>query len=447
MKRLNAVMTKVVVFAACALAVWTSPAQATATRVDITSAPEGAAVEIDGEARGATPVTFYDLKPGVHRLKYRLPGYEDCDQYFTLVAGQPQQRSAMLDEQSGILLLKSDPEGAQIEIDGSVLGVTPRLVTTLGIARPHRVTLSKAGYRPSAFDLRFDGRKPVVRTESLVLDSGVVDVISDPAGAEVTVNGIVRGRTPLQVSGVPKGRATVRLRLDGYGEEVRELAVNAGDRETLSVVMKGLPGTLSLVSLPEGARFYVNGEYRGKSPVSLASLKPGSYQVRAELDGYGTLDRTIELANGASAREEFRLSNVMGRIELRTAPAGAQILLDGRTVGVTSSKDPQAEFSDVFSIEKVMAGEHVVTIRMDGYAEEVRHPKVEEQKTQQAKIRLRRIFTPNVEIVTETGTFTGVLIHSKRDIVTVEVSPGITRGFPRESIRKLHFIEKGAKAK
>lgn len=423
-------------------AAWMGFAQTQALRVDITSQPEGATVIVDGQDRGVTPLTLFDLAPGRHQLKYRMFGYVERDRFFKLEEGVPLQRSVVMEPEKGLLLIKSVPEGCNISIDGISVGMTPRLVTNLDTKDTHKVTLRAAGYRPSTFEVKFNGRTPIVHEETLVLDSGIVEIQTDPAGADVTVNGIARGTTPVTVSDIPKGRATVKLSMNGFKDESRELSINAGDRQVLSVLLQGLPGTLSLSSIPEGARFYVNGEYRGKTSVVIPGLAPGDYLVRAELEGYGTETRRITIDNGSMPREEFRLSNQMGRIELRTAPAGVQVLLDGRIIGTTKSSDDEAEYSDVFAIENVLEGEHVLLMRADGYAEAVRHPKVQSTKTLPLKFALRRIFKPDVEILTDQGTYRGVLVKNKNsaDFVTIEVKPGIEQSFPKASIRSLNFL-------
>lgn len=437
-------MKKFLLFAIAAVSTaWTGFAQTPAVRVEVTSQPEGATVIIDGQDRGITPLTLFDLAPGRHLLKYRMFGYVERDRFFKVEAGVPLQRSVVMEPEKGLLLIKSVPEGCNISINGISVGMTPRLITNLDTKDIHRVTLRSAGYRPSTFEVKFNGRTPLVHEETLVLDSGIVEIQTEPAGADVTVNGIARGKTPITVNDIPKGRASVKLSLNGFKDESRELSINAGDRQVLSVLLQGLPGTLSLSSVPDGARFYVNGEYRGKTSVVLPGLAPGDYVVRAELEGYGTETRRIAIDNGSTPREEFRLSNQMGRIELRTIPAGVQVLLDGRIVGTTKSTDDEAEFSDVFAIENVLEGEHVLLLRADGYAESVRHPKVQSMKTLQQSVRLRRVFKPDVEIKTDQGTYCGVLVKSKNsaDFVTIEVKPGIEQSFPRASIRSINFIE------
>lgn len=429
------------VFALAVLGMVAVAADPQPTRVSISSNPSGASVIIDGVDRGTTPITIFDLAPGRHHLKYRLAGYVERNRFFnTNDEGPFIEKSETLEEEKGLLLLKTEPAGADISIDGMSVGRTPRLVTHLAAKDSYSVRFRKAGYQDQTITVRFEGRKPMVREEKLVLSSGTVNVMSEPAGAEVTVNGIVRGKSPIKVTGIPKGRAVIKFKLDGFAEETRELAVNSGDVQALSVVLAGLPGTLQLSSVPDGARFYVNDASYGKGPVAIPGLKPGDYTVRAELEGYGTMTKTISIANGASANEEFRLSNMMGRIELRTSPADVVVNLDGRVVGRTRSADRNAEFSDVFVIDNVLEGEHSLILTRDGYSETVGHPKVESNKTAQFRVRMRRIFTPDVEIETARGTYTGVLVANGPVGVVVEVSLGITRSFPKEEIRKITFL-------
>ena len=413
-------------------------------QVNITSQPEGATVIIDGKDRGTTPLPLFDLAPGRHHLKYRMAGYVERDRFFNTQEAQGSylEKNEVLEEEKGLLLLKTEPEGCDIQVDGVSVGRTPRLITHLAVNGTYNVRLRKAGYQDQTIKVKFEGRKPLVREEKLVLASGTIDISSEPAGAEVTVNGIVKGQTPLRVTEVPRGRATVKFRLDGFAEEVRELAINAGDVQALPIVLKGLPGTLQLTSVPEGARFYVNNEAKGKGPLSIPGLKPGEYTVRAELEGYGTLTKTVRIDNGQSASEEFRMSNVMGRIEVRSCPVGAQVFLDGRLCGVTKSKDSLAEFSDILPIENVMEGEHTLVLKMEGFADKTSHPKVKsEQTAKYHNQRLRRIFTPDVEIITARGNYQGVLISRSGDWVEIETKPGITQSFARDEIRDIKFIK------
>ena len=412
-----------------------------AIRCDFTSQPDGATVIIDGMTRGVTPLTLYDLAPGRRHVRFELANYEGVDEFMFLREGGAVSKNAVLSPVKGILLLETEPAGCDISLDGVSFGKTPRLITSLDAKGAYRLLVQKPGYQPRTVEVKFNGRIPLVKNESLVIDSGIIEITSEPAGAEVTVNGQPRGLTPTKVDGVPKGRATVEIKKNGFEDESRELSIVAGESQTLFVKLNGLPGTMSLSSIPDGARFYVNDRPEGKGPISLTGLKPGSYTIRVEKEGFATSTKTVSLENGGAIVEEFRLENVMGRIEVRTIPSGVEVFLDGSRIGITKAKGDDGGASEVFAIENVREGEHTLAFRCEGYAEVTKHPVVENRKTQTVTARLKRVFTPNVEITTDSGVHRGILISNTANGVEVEVSLGITRTFPHSEVRKLEFIK------
>lgn len=414
------------------------------TRVGITSQPDRATVYIDGRIRGQTPIMLFDLEEGVHHLKYHLNGYEDVDDYIDISEGPIINRSAVLTEEKGLLLIKTDPVGCQIKIDGATVGETPRFIGNLSVKDVHTVQLSKTGYRDQTLTIRFKGREPIVREEKLILDSGVVNIITEPANAEVTVNGIVKGHSPILVSDLPKGTAIVRLKLDGYMDETRELRLNAGDQQTLSVPMVALPGTLHIVTTPAHVSIYLNNEIRGTSPISIPRLSPGEYVVRCEAEGFAPFSKTITIDNGKSLREEFCLDNIMGRIELKTSPVGASIFLDGRKVGETGSlAGIHADDSDTFSISDVVEGEHTIIIRKVGYHDVAKTIQVKAKGTVRIPhIYLKKAFVPDVEITTTDGMFRGVYKGQTSSTIILETTPGVEYPIPRDFIRKVEYLSK-----
>lgn len=413
---------------------------AASSRVDFRSSPKGAKVIVDGVARGQTPLRLFDIPEGDHHATLLLANHEPADLFFTLQEGTYSSQYAELTPDKGLLLMTSEPTGCDITLDGLSLGTTPRLITTLNTEGKYRLLLQKPGYQPRHVEVKFDGRTPLVKKETLILDSGTLQITSDPIGAAVTVNGIPRGNTPLTVKRIPKGRATVTLSLEGYSEAVREFTLNAGESQNVFIRMDGLPGTLKLSTLPETARIYVDDVAQDKGSCVLTGLKPGSYMVRAELEGYGTIEKPISIGNGQTVVEELRLKNIMGSLEVRTSPSGVKVYLDGRYCGLSRSTDPSAMLSDLLSVPNVKEGEHTLLAKANGYAEYARTIKVEPSKATQVKIALRRIFIPDVEIETDSGTYRGILLEQDESSVQIEVALGVTRSFSRETIRKLTML-------
>lgn len=417
------------------------------TRVDFTSQPEGASVIVDGATRGVTPMTLFDLKVGVrHHVRFDLKNHEPYDEFFDLPEGSYLTKNAELPPVMGLVLVTTEPAGCNISLDGRSLGETPRLLTKLEAGGTYRLLLQKPGYQARTLEVKPVGRTPLVKHETLILDSGIVMISTDPAGAEVMVNGITRGKTPLTVRDIPKGRATVTLRHAGYKDESRELSLSAGDSQNLFVKMEGIPGSISVSSVPEGARFYLNGDFRGKGAMKISNLAPGTYKVRAEIDNYGPVEREVTVGFGEAVSEEFRLTSTLGWLEIRTIPVGAIVSVDGRTCGTTKSEDPKAKASDILRVDGIAEGEHTVTARAAGYNEVTKHVTTEASKSAQVNIQLKRVFKPDIEIETDTGVHSGILINNGADHITIEVSMGVQRTFPRTEVRKITFLSSiGAK--
>ena len=301
--------------------------------------------------------------------------------------------------------------------------------------------LSLNGYQTKRIDVQTDGRHPLVRTETLALDSGVVDCTTEPAGATVFVNGIERGVTPITLSNIPKGVATVVFRLAGYKDETRELRLAPGDSQALAVQLKGQPAKLAIVSSPEGAKVFVDDDYQGKTPATISTLAGGAHKIRIELAGYAPVTRDVTLENGAVKTEEFKLESMLGRLEIVTIPAGAKVSIDGRAVGTTRSLGGGAR-SQILSVENVAAGERSVLVHLDGYRDTSRKILIKAKDTSKLTVKLPRVFQPDTELETVSGIHHGVLVETDfLGNVTLEVSPGVQQTFRNEDIRKIKSLK------
>lgn len=98
-------------------------------KLDITSAPVGATVKVDGEERGTTPLTLTDLdveEGQTQTLTFEFEGYITHEEKITWE--QPEQSLAVTLEQAAkerVITVKSIPSSAKVYIDGNKKGETP----------------------------------------------------------------------------------------------------------------------------------------------------------------------------------------------------------------------------------------------------------------------------------------------------------------------------------
>ncbi len=437
---------KIHVFSACCALLCALAASAVGqelpARLDVTAQPEGAKVVVDGKLHGPAPFSVFGLEPGSHLLRVEAPSCVTQHAFVQIKPGAFEQKNFQLAEEKGIILVKTEPAGADVKCNGVSLGVTPLLVTSLASGRAHSLVLSLNGYQTKKIEVRTDGRRPLVREEELSLDSGVVECSTEPEGATVIVNGVERGVTPIKLTNVPKGLATIVFRLAGYEEETRELRMQAGASQTLSLRLKGRAAQLKVVSTPEGARVFIDDDFKGKTPLDLSSVKPGEHSLRVELEGYAPATRTVEIANAGESTEEFTLESTLGRIEIITTPPGARVFIDGKSAGTTAEQGDSVK-SKLLAIEKVAVGSHTVLVHCDGYEDKGYKINVTSRETTQLYARLKRIFTPDTVVDTTRGIVRGVLVEKDPlGNITLETAPGVQQRILAPDVRKVSAIEK-----
>ena len=136
----------------------------------------------------------------------------------------------------GTLVVQTNPNGATVEIDGQPRGVTP-LSVNLSPGR-HTLKLANEG-NVRSMPVTIEAGSQVSqlielpRAASLL---GELQVRTEPAGAQVTVDGHVYGKAPLTVEGLAPGTHSVVLDNE-LGSMTQEVKIEAGTTASLVVPM------------------------------------------------------------------------------------------------------------------------------------------------------------------------------------------------------------------
>lgn len=162
--------------------------------------------------------------------------------------------------------------------------------------------------------------------------SGRMTVYSDPAGASVTVDGLFRGTTPVEVT-LPIGSHQLDVQ---NGGSIQSKTISIGDRDGLTERMT-FPGGdevggLAISTYPARGRITVDGVPRGLSPVNLGGLTPGSHTVAIETS-LGSQEQDVIVKGGALLSLAVQTVSWI-KVE---APYALQVSEDGRVLGTTGS--------------------------------------------------------------------------------------------------------------
>jgi len=223
---------------------------------------------------------------------------------------------------TGQMFIDSTPQGAQVRIDGAsdARWVTPLTLPGLQPGQ-HSVTVSKAGYSTDARSVGIaSGSRSSVVIHLAELMAALA-VKSDPAGANVYIDGRDTGkRTPAQIS-VAKGQHIMLVRMMGYIDETTNAQFLSGQTVTWSPALRPLGNVdnirtvgkmkklfggnggqgqvaVSIHTQPKGAQIAINQRMLEKgSPVEVM-LDPGNYVVDISLTGYAPIHKVINAEKG-----------------------------------------------------------------------------------------------------------------------------------------------------
>ncbi|HET7745845.1 MAG TPA: TonB family protein, partial [Vicinamibacteria bacterium] len=142
---------------------------------------------------------------------------------------------------AGSVHVESTPPGATVTVDGQARGVTPVDVTGLALGT-HEVKVELRGFAPvtqtvelTAATPRVDFTAPLSRSAPA---TGAAEVISQPPGATVVIDGTPSGQTPFSAPRLRAGLHQVELRRDGYEVWTGTIDVQAGKKARLDAALR-----------------------------------------------------------------------------------------------------------------------------------------------------------------------------------------------------------------
>jgi formylglycine-generating enzyme required for sulfatase activity len=293
--------------------------------------PGGVKAEISADGARIGPVPgIVDVPAGERTLTFKAPRYLDHVERMTILGGgEKQDLKVALKPNFGIVTMSSVPAGAQIEIDGQNAGVTPaRVAMDSGI---RRVQLTAPGLRPWTSSIVITAGKPeAIGPVTLGLADAHVTVRSVPSGAQVTTGGSFRGITPVSIDLAPGVTHTVTVARAGYAPWTRDVFAEPDKSSTLDARLAALLVDVRIQGTPEDAEVFVNGESRGKAPVSL-QLPASRHRLEVRHEGYNPLPVDLVLAPGIARTIDFKLVNpkdVAGNApKILTTKGGIRLLI------------------------------------------------------------------------------------------------------------------------
>lgn len=299
-----------------------------AVRIEVE--PADARVDLDG-GLALRIGGHHFARAGDYSVAMSRDGYVSRRERIEVTAAENQAFKFSLDKLPGRLDVRT-PVAATVSLGGKEIGKAPGEVRLP--AGRHELLITAPRYLPLRSVVNIEGmERRQTLTPRLVAAWAPVRVLSEPAGAEVRIDGKAQGNTPAKLE-LDAGTHRVELRHPGFRTWVSDLQVVANQPQTLGPVRLGLPdGTLVVRTEPAGANVSVGGAFRGRTPVTLDVRPDVALALVAARDGYEPATTSLTIGPGERREVQLALTPILGEVTVLAEPAAAEVFANGRRVG------------------------------------------------------------------------------------------------------------------
>lgn len=240
-----------------------APAAIIPGQLAVDSIPQGAQVQLDGKSDPSwvTPFAFTNLEPGQHSITISKAGYATDTRTVNVVSGIRATSAAHLTQLMATLVVKSDPPGANIYIDGRDVGTKTPVQVSIDKGQ-HVVLVRMSGYIDETTSMQFVlgqtfnfaptlrslGNTENIKTMGKVsklfggkgapAGQGMISIHTQPKGAQVTINQhMLDKNSPVDVALDP-GNYVVDITLSGYAPIHKVVTADKGGKVVVDEVMQ-----------------------------------------------------------------------------------------------------------------------------------------------------------------------------------------------------------------
>ena len=153
------------------------------------------------------------------------------------------------------------------------------------------------------------------------------------------------------------GDYLVTAQAEGYHPLSEEVTVDDRDTQRVELVLKPLPGLLSVQTEPAGARVVIDGEVVGATPLADLPVEAGEHQLALQLERYLPAEQALDITGRQLPQDvAVILDPAWADVSIDSQPPGADILVDGESAGTTPA-----------TVE-IIQGESQLVLQLTGFA-------------------------------------------------------------------------------
>lgn len=270
----------------------------------------GAKLYLDGVYLGDGSVNKTKIESGKHIFKAELDMYHSEIQEFDFKDGDEKDVVFKMRPNFGKLVIKSEPSGADIWVNGKQAGKTPY---TIEKARSGKYVVKLTMDLWSDYEDQIEVFDEKTTDKTFVMNKNFGTLIIKAEGSDIYINGKKEGSGSFQGNMKP-GKYTVAAKKDRHRDHEKEIFVHIGREQELTLEPDPIMGSVNIFSEPvetKGAEILINGENKGVTP-SVIPLLIGDYELKLKLSGYLESSEKFTLTEGENKTLRVRMQTYEG---------------------------------------------------------------------------------------------------------------------------------------
>lgn len=296
--------------------------------VTIQISPFDAECRINGSV--VVPNEIEKLKAGDYTVVLTKNGYKSYSNKFTVSRDNRHFLFIMEPEKITGLLVKTDPPGASVYIDGELKGTSD--AGFLLPVKKYRVKVELEKYLP--VEQEIDGTQPAkLYTLNLKLqkNTGYLKINSNMKDLIVEIDGEVT-KQEAQYE-LESGNHSIRVTASNCSEYTTQVNITRGKTSSIKANLEKLTGEVILYVTPSDALVVIGvANYENARKFE---LEPGNYKMHLSSDLYDTKTIDLVVQNGKTNRINVQLVKNAGMLSMTRRPESAKIVIDGKDYGAT----------------------------------------------------------------------------------------------------------------
>ena len=282
--------------------------------MNIYSDPDGAEIYVDNNFMGVTPLSFKKVAEGEHEIRLYKKNFREWTQRVLVRSFQPTDVKATLEVSPGILTVNSFPAGASILFKGKLIARTPHTMSNIP---PGEIVLQieKPGFESWTTSVQIAPNSQETLDVTLAEKKGTFTVSSKPDSALVYLfkpgdsQKRFIGFAPVTNFPLSIGNYIIEVEKDNYFSNQQEISIEYNQLSNVDLELQEKPGSVMISTYPQNVRIYLDGQFKGRSPLRLSAIQKGEYNVRMILP-FGESEKTISVRSNQETKidQRFRKS-------------------------------------------------------------------------------------------------------------------------------------------